>query len=114
MFSQSVHRVAKALLVFQQRGDVVKIDAGLGEIGYFADEFFQRVSGHAADCSKPSSLLASSAWRTGFERKSFMPAARQALRSSAKALAVMARIGTAAPSPAPERRRRVASKPSIS
>ena len=45
--SQGINRFAEAIPVFQQRGDVVEIDARLGEVRHFADKIFQ-IGGHAA------------------------------------------------------------------
>ena len=40
MIAQGVDGFAEAGLVFQKRSDVVKIDAGLGKVGHFADQLF--------------------------------------------------------------------------
>ena len=44
VLGQRVDEAGKAKLVFEQRGDVVKQNAGFGEVGNFADELLEVVA----------------------------------------------------------------------
>jgi type I pantothenate kinase len=78
-----------------------KLERSLARRQAAIDERFASDASMAASRSRPS----------GFTRKSIMPAARQASRSSAKALAVSATIGVAPASASSARMRRAASSP---
>src|SRR5882762_5092968 len=38
--SQRVYRLAQTVRAFEQRRDVIKVDAGLGKVRHFANQFF--------------------------------------------------------------------------
>src|SRR5262249_718706 len=44
MLGEGVNQRGEADLVFEQRGDVVKKNAFLGEVGYFADQLFEMIT----------------------------------------------------------------------
>src|SRR6185437_11942283 len=70
---QSIDGVAKSLLVFQQRSDVVEVDAGFRKIGDFTDQLLEMVlcgrrgrcfCGHAAILARARRQTVTG-WRVG-------------------------------------------------